>query len=348
LRFVLSDAFPPKGIFHYFTQMKLVDLLNEIEFTTSSAIFEHSFCLATFNFTPDVVLVSSKYYQFYFKNRKIKLTGYLFKAADEWFPTGWKLEISLNGINWSIIHLIQNDQRLSRSNKINSFKVSKPIQASYLRLSFLSSTDKDHSVRLKGFEIFGEIQEDQKLQSFLSIPKVISIPNLIEFKFNHNNHFGLFHFFQDCSINMRNEIFVLRCFQSVGGFLSQILIEWNNDIWISKDDIYASIVVEFKDPWIFQITGYRLRAGNQKFLQNWEIFGSKTRNRYAIFIIPLDQQIQNQKISSIYSEKSFEIKNPEWCYYLQLSQIEENSEGTSEIYLSGIEFFDTLKRKNDN
>lgn len=103
LRFEFSDAFPPREIFHYFTQVKLIDFLDEIEFTTSSEYFEDSFRLTTFNFTDIMSLKSSNYYQFHFKNRKIHLTGYLFKTAEDDFPTGWKLEISPNEINWTII-----------------------------------------------------------------------------------------------------------------------------------------------------------------------------------------------------------------------------------------------------
>jgi hypothetical protein len=231
----------------------------------------------------------------------------ILKTGDERFPTGWKLEISLNARKWKIADIHQQDQQLSRSNKVASFKVNKPVQTSWIRLTLLSSTNENGWIHLKGFEIFGDIQEDQRLQSLISIPKVFSIPDLIEFKFNRHDHFGLFNFFKDCSIQMRNEIFVLSCSNSADGFLSQILIEWNNDIWISKDDSDAWINVAFKDPWIFQISGYRLRAENQKFLQTWEIRGSKPGDLDADIV--LDEQRENRILSSIYSEISFEIGN---------------------------------------
>jgi hypothetical protein len=131
---------------------------------------------------------------------------------------------------------LNNNQQLPKCNKFISFKANKIVRTSYLQLTFYSTPGEDGWIDLKGFEIFGSIQDDRELQSFHSIPKEFSISDLMEFKFNHNDHFGLFHFLKDCSNKTRNEIFVLSSDESANGFLSQILTEWNNDIWISKDD----------------------------------------------------------------------------------------------------------------
>lgn len=87
----------PKGIFDYFIQMKLSDFLNEIEFDTSDSRFETSFCLATSNFQKDIPLEKNQIYLFHFTNRQIKLHEYLIKTSHQDYPTGWKLEIFIEG-----------------------------------------------------------------------------------------------------------------------------------------------------------------------------------------------------------------------------------------------------------
>lgn len=180
--------------------------MNEIEFTTtSSSCFDLFFNFVTFNFTEHVRLHISNYYQFHFKNKTIQLTGYLLKASFQYFPKGWKLESSLNGVDWNRIDFHVNDQQLSQESTACLFSFNETILTSFLRLTFLSTSVS--WVYLEAFEIFGEIQDVQNLQSLISIPNEITILNRIDFPFKYNDHIGLFDLFKDCSIKTRNEIF---------------------------------------------------------------------------------------------------------------------------------------------
>lgn len=62
----------------------------------------------------------------------------------------------------------------------------------------------------------------------------------------------------------------------------------------------------------------------------------------------MDKEQKIQTISYQFSDKTFEIKNREWIDFLQLEQIDYNTEGTNEICLSGIEIFGMLRRKSQN
>lgn len=194
----------PNGIFDYFSHMKLSDYLNEFEFENSDDFFELSFLLATTNSQKDIRINTNSFQQIHFKNTKIKLQAYLLKTSDKSFPTGWKLEISINGIDWHVVDRHENDEQLCQKKKIGWFPLSETVPISYLRLTFLSSseflsspkTDIPDFIYLEAFEIFGEIVETEKLEQLISLPKQITVSHSIEFDFNEDNHLGLFHFFK--------------------------------------------------------------------------------------------------------------------------------------------------------
>jgi hypothetical protein len=125
------------------------------------------------NYIKDIFLEKSTFYQFHFQKSKIKLQDYLFQITDEYFPTEWKLEISLNGIDWYVIHKHNINPLFTKKNKVMDFKCKTLIPISFFRLTFLKSANK-YWIRFQAFEIFGEIVGDNSLAQFISLLKQIN------------------------------------------------------------------------------------------------------------------------------------------------------------------------------
>jgi hypothetical protein len=229
LTFSLAEKHSPEGIFNFFKQLKLSDFLNEIEFEISGDDFEKSFQLATLNYTKDILLKRNIFYQFHFQKRKLKIHGFSLKMADEWFPTKWKLEVSMNGIAWFEIYRHQVNPEFIKRGKVMTFKCQTFVPISFLRLTFLESSHQYGLIHLQAFEIYGEIAVDNNFVQLFSRTKFISLDSLIDFPFSEETHFGLFHRFNDCSLKERNDVFIILYGESKKENFSQKLVEWNEE-----------------------------------------------------------------------------------------------------------------------
>jgi hypothetical protein len=211
----------------------------------------------------------------------------------------------------------------------------------------LSGNGEYDWVALKNFELFGEIiQTNATLQNLMCIPQRISIPSIIQFPYQKENHFGLFHHFQNCSIKNIHQYFCCNSSNSMDGFNPHSLTEWNNTIWISKPQDDCRFYLEFKPHWVFKLTGYRLKSGDSKFLRSWKFCGSNVNvadnNIFSIQTV-LDQQKDNISLSSIFGEESFVVSNEIFCDSFEFYLDDKNSEGTMQICLSAFEIFGELR-----
>jgi hypothetical protein len=258
------------------------------------------------------------------------------KSSDECFLTGWKVETSIDGIDWDLVDRHESNDQLSLPEKIGLFPLSEIIPISFLRLTFLLETSKYGQILLEAFEIFGEITGDKNLQLLISLSREISVPSFIQFDFTDKDHFGLVNFFQDCSIKQRHEIFSIWSPNSENGNYSEMLIEWNEETWFGE-----RFDVVFKYPWIFQIDGYRMKSGKDHFLQDWEISGLNTDHGkyFSKEEIQLDEHVEETCLSSEYFEKSFKIETEEFYDYFAFGGFEG-----VKFKLSAIELFGTLKK----
>lgn len=314
--------------------------MNEIEFSTSDEYFEIPFYLAIYNDQKDIELQTNKFYQFHFKNRNIKLTGYMFNMnyeqeseEEDISPIKFILSTSLNGNDWREIDSQENFEQLFQEENLLSFQLRHRYSIPFIRLTF-ECISIDRVFSLQSFEIFGEVVEDENLTNLLSFPKEISVSNLLDFPFKRDKHFGLFHFFKDCSLKARNEIFIISNNTSENRLYSQKLIEWNDEIWMGK-----WFEVHFISPWKFQICGYRLKSGQEKFLRSWKLIGYEDTGavKSSKEEILLDEHKNESCLNSLYCEKSFQIQNRKFCDSFLL-------ESDIEFSLSAIEFFGTIKQ----
>jgi hypothetical protein len=94
------------------------------------------------------------------------------------------------------------------------------------------------------------------------------------------------------------------------------------------------------------LSDYSLRAAEITFdyLRTWVLEGSNTGNDWTT----IDQQSANREISAAHAMRSWHVGHSGRFYrYVRLKQTGNNSGGTRNLNLSGIEFFGVLKRLPD-
>jgi hypothetical protein len=97
------------------------------------------------------------------------------------------------------------------------FQLERDYKCSYLRLTFLTSTDKIGSgVWLRSFEVVGKIIEGTppKLEKIFSIGKEPAFDFVPVFESSKTNHNGRFNYFAKSSLKNRNNVFTIRSFLS--------------------------------------------------------------------------------------------------------------------------------------
>jgi hypothetical protein len=256
--------------------------------------------------------------------------------------TEWKIESSDDGNNWIVIEIQENNKELNESEKILLMKLIAQVICSHLRITFLTSSNFS-VIRLKGFELFGQILDsDFILRRFLQVPKQLKAASSMAFEFSKSNNCGLFYCFRDSSISNQNEYFCVFSSDSSKGYSVQALLHWNNDIWISREKSDARFYLHFKHPWIFKPTGYRLRAGNQKYLRSWKFRGQKTTSQNMMNLYFLDEQKNHSFFTTEFSEASFPVSTERFfdSFVLQLNV--KNSEMKNQLCLSSFEIFGVI------
>jgi hypothetical protein len=316
---------------------------------TSSDNLEAPFDLLTCNYQKQIFLHANKIFQFSFKQNLIAINGYSIESGDDRFPTGWKLEYSVDPQKWDIIDIKLNVEELKEPKKIIWIQLEKQFLCSHLRLTFLSSTSEYGGVWLTSFDIFGKIIDHNSiLQNLVPIQNEVRISPPIVFEFKKANQFGFFKYIESFSIKIRSEIFSLRSTYSEKNSSVQNLIHWDEENWKAKNNSSVSFEVEFKLPWVFKPFGYRLKSGNENFFNSWEFRGLKINHHESKYDeTVLDKHFNNFSLSSPFAEKSFAVSLEEFFngFYFQMKNqnIEANKEEIR-FCLSGFEIFGILQR----
>ena len=105
---------------------------------------------------------SPSWFQVHLKTRKADIHGYSIKTYSGEKNTthlkGWKLEVSENGFDWSLVDTVENCEVLNAPNAIFSKHVTSVGAHSYIRITM---TDKNwfgtNCMTIANFEIFGNL-----------------------------------------------------------------------------------------------------------------------------------------------------------------------------------------------
>lgn len=156
----------------------------------------------------------------------------------------------------------------------------------------------------------------------------------MNFPFNDETHFGLLSFFKDTPIKTRNEVFTLYGHSFSERCLLTNLIKWDQKAFLSKS--VNGFTVKFTYPWVFQLSGYRLKGSSVNWLHDWEITGFFTDYERSI---NLNYAILEEKkiVLPAYSEQSFRVRIGN--FYDAIKFYNE-----SDVSLSAIELFGFLRK----
>jgi len=98
-----------------------------------------------------------------FKDRRVSPSRYTLKCAgfgpDGPYPVCWRVEGSLDGVNWSEMHSGAAGEELAREMP-RRFEVSQRVESRYVRIVNVGRNRTDtNQLVLAAFELFGRLQE---------------------------------------------------------------------------------------------------------------------------------------------------------------------------------------------
>jgi hypothetical protein len=333
------------GIFKIFSQLTLADYLSEIEFNSQKGS----------NFNAIYQLIN---YQYLEKDGKLTVYPYEINSNDMItitflkrflrikrffirFPGGAycnkvRLEAFTDRNQWEIIGAHEFEYYRESPEIIIQMKIDNPVLCNSLRLTFFNPHEEEEketeiepfnsSIEVYNFEIYGEITEMSRF--IKKIRKPVKIPPYLEFEYHDVEHQGLFYFFQNLSVKARCDVYQFVHFGVSGKNTPEILTLWDKGSWNSND---AHFNIYLGDEWKFKPTGFRLKAGEEKFITDWSVSNGQ------------DPIIENQSHGFISNGEEISFPLSFLTFSMSFS-FSFYGEVNSRISFAGFEIFGILKR----
>jgi serine/threonine protein kinase len=336
---------PQSGILDYLTRVCYQDFLKLCQFETDNEWrIEEGFRLFSNSSRDRIYLQNEKFYEISFPQNNILLKSYSIQSEKEDFPVSWQLEGKNESEKWILIDKRENVEEMKEKENLMVFTLQKEMLISSLRLTILESTGY-YSSRLKSFELFGEItQNDYTLQTLFAKPIKMDIVTPITFNFTHFTSIGLFNYFTNRSLKDRNDVFEIFCGDTKPNSTSQNLLFWNDEEWQPKSEYSVGLFLKFKFPYMFKLAGFRFRSEKMNFLKHWKLVGFESNHgKNDEKTTVLFEQKENGDLDRIGAEKSFKI-NSEKFFDSFSFWFNENSGGKHDFNLVGLELFGILTK----
>jgi hypothetical protein len=125
------------------------------------------FCSCCRNAKADIQQAPNNWICYDFKDHRVLLTHYSIRAfvdGGDWqymgFMKSWRIEVSINGDNWTVIDRKENNTVLHQQGVTGTFEVEKTERGRFVKLVHIGrNTNQDDMLCICAFELFGDFTE---------------------------------------------------------------------------------------------------------------------------------------------------------------------------------------------